>query len=219
MESEFPTNSKMPKTAKDEKAEKKALDPKKVERVTQGEAIRRKKPYTTKFKETFLSGWGFKSAISFVTLDVLAPAAKDAIADAVSQGVERMIFGESKSTSRRTGNRFNNSSNHTNYQNSFRGGNQQRDDPRNGPSRKSRAQFDFDEIIIPTRGEAEEVIDQLFEIQSKYEVATVADLYGLVGVTANYTDERWGWVDLRGAGPTRIRNGYLLELPKPELLD
>jgi hypothetical protein len=218
MESEFPTNSKAPKTSKDEKVDKKAVEPKKIERVTQDDVIRRKKPYTTKFKETFLSGWGFKSAISFVTLDVLAPAAKDAIADAVSQGVERMIFGESKSSSRRGGNRYGGSNNHTNYQASFRSNNQ-REDPRNNPSRKSRAQFDFDEIIIPTRGEAEEVIDQLFEIQSKYEVATVADLYGLVGVTANYTDERWGWVDLRGAGPTRIRNGYLLDLPKPELLD
>jgi hypothetical protein len=53
---------------------------------------------------------------------------------------------------------------------------------------------------------------------SQYEQATVNDLYELVGVSGNFTDENYGWTDIRGAGITRIRGGYLLDLPKAELL-
>ncbi len=58
-------------------------------------------------------------------------------------------------------------------------------------------------------------MDQLIE---KYETVSVADLYELLGVEASYTDEKWGWVDLRDAGIRRVRDGYLLDLPKPESL-
>jgi hypothetical protein len=72
---------------------------------------------------------------------------------------------------------------------------------------------------LATRVEAEEVIDRLFDVVSRYETATVADLYEMVGVTGNYTDDKWGWTDLRGASVQRVRNGYLLDLPRPEPLD
>ena len=78
---------------------------------------------------------------------------------------------------------------------------------------------DFNEIILGTRVEAEEVIDRLFDLLSKYDNASVADLYELVGITANFTDEKWGWTDLRGASVAKVRNGYLLDLPRPEPLD
>lgn len=77
----------------------------------------------------------------------------------------------------------------------------------------------LDEVIIPTRAEAEEVVDQLFDILSRDGVTTVADLYEIVGVNAERRDERWGWKDLRAASVRRIRTGYLLDLPKPELLE
>lgn len=72
---------------------------------------------------------------------------------------------------------------------------------------------------MPTRVEAEEVIDRMFDLVSQYEMVTVADLYDLVGLANNYTDEKWGWTDIRGAGVSRIKGGYLLDLPRPEPLD
>jgi hypothetical protein len=74
-----------------------------------------------------------------------------------------------------------------------------------------------DELIsIPI---SENVVDNLFELVSRYESATVADLYELVGLNSTHTDHKWGWTDLHGAGVTRIRGGYLLDLPEPEPLD
>lgn len=216
----YPNNSYKAKTAKPAKDEQE-VEPKKVEKVVAGEVVRRKKPLGKRFAETFIGG-DAKSVMGYVMMDVLLPAAKDTIADAVSQGIERMLFGEVRSTSRRTGVRPSGSNGYVSYNrytpNSSRIPDHRREDPRNA-SRRARNSHNFDEIILPTRVEAEEVIDNLFQLLSKYDQATVSDLYDLVGVTGDYTDEKWGWTDIRGAGVTRIRNGYLLDLPKPEPLD
>ncbi len=217
-ESEFPSNRHKDREAAVRPIE---TEKKKVEQVVQTEVVRRKKPLGKRFIETFVGG-DAKSVWGFVALDVLIPAAKDAIADAVSQGVERMIFGEARSTSRRTGrrpgepyisyNRYSSSSSRRSLT--------PREEPRRPElSRRARASHDFDEIILATRVEADEVVERLYDLVSKYEVATVADLYDLVGITGNYTDDKWGWYDLRGAGVTRVRHGYLLDLPRPEPVD
>ena len=213
---EFPSNShKSSPKGKDAPQE-----PKKVERIIASEVVRRKKPLGKRMAETFVGG-DAKSVMGFVVWDVLIPAAKDAFADAMSQGVERMLFGETRSSSRRTGMRPGGSNGHVSY-NRFSSGaspfRREREETRPMTSR-ARSSHDFDEIILATRVEAEEVIDRLFDLVSRYEIATVADLYELVGVTGNYTDAKWGWTDIRGAGVTRVRNGYLLDLPRPEPLD
>jgi hypothetical protein len=212
---DYPSNSHKrakPVTAPDEA-------PKKVEKIIEGEVVRRKKPLGKRFAELFITG-DRQSVGQYILLDILLPAAKDTIADVVTQGIERTLWGEARSTSRRSGQRPN--SGHTNYGNRFQTTNSPygRPEPRQLPSRRSRANHNFDEIILKTRVDAEEVIDNLFMLVSKYESASVADLYEMLGIEGvPYTDDKWGWTDLRGAGITRVNNGYLLDLPKPEALD
>jgi len=212
MDMDYPNNSHKAKS----KPEK--VEPKKVERIVAGEVVRRKKPLGKRFSETFMGG-DAKGVWGFVAFDVLVPAAKDMAADAVSQGIERMLFGEARSASRRSSSRSNGPLGHVAYN---RYGPSsipiRREEPRN-VSRRSRASHNFDEIILATRVEAEEVVDRLFDLVNRYESATVADLYEMVGVDSEYTDDKWGWTDIRGAGVARVRNGYLLDLPKPEPLD
>lgn len=86
-------------------------------------------------------------------------------------------------------------------------------------SRRGRSNHEFDEIVLSTRVEAEEVIDRLMDLISRYQSASVADLYELVGEPKTHIDEKWGWTDLREATYTKLRNGYVLDLPKPDLLD
>jgi len=224
---DYPSNSNKARTdgEEDEKKPGKA-EPKKVERVTSGEVVRRKKSLGKRFKETFVGG-DTKGVMSYVFMDVLIPAAKDMVSDATSEAVQRMLFGDARS------NRRNRNRSHPNgyvSYNRYGSGSsssgsrppwdrdRDRDEPRN-VSRRARATHDFDEIILETRGEAEEVIDRLFDLVSRYESATVADLYELTGITGSFTDDKWGWSDIRGAGVTRVRGGYLLDLPKPEPLD
>ena len=41
------------------------------------------------------------------------------------------------------------------------------------------------------------------------------DLYDLVGISGQYTDNKYGWVNIKNAEPVRtIGGGYMLKLPK-----
>lgn len=210
---EFPGNSHK---AKDEATAEKS-SPKRVEKpVVTGKVVQRKKPLGKKFMETFFGGEDVDSVIRYVIGDVLIPAAKDTVSDAISQGIERMLFGETRSTRRQSGYRSTGPSGYTSY-NRMSSSTRNRDEPRQ-MSRRSRANHDFNEIILATRAEAEEVIERLYDLVDRYNQATVSDLYDLVGETPSFTDEKWGWTDLRGAGARRISGGYLLDLPRPEPL-
>lgn len=199
---QFPANSKKAKVEPEVK--------KKVERVTSGEAKIRKKPLSKQFASTFIGG-DARSAGEYMIFNVLVPAAKDALADAFSQGFEKLIFGES-----RTGRRSPVSQvpGHISY-NRFSGANKM-PQARQSLSRRARANHEFGEIVLQSRAEAEQVIERLFDIVERYDTASVADLYELIGITGTHTDHKWGWSELRGADVARIRDGYLLDLPEPE---
>lgn len=210
---QFPSNSKQPGRSRDE--------PKKVERVVQGEVVRRKTPLGRRMTQNLIGG-DVQSVWGYVFGEVLIPAARDMIADAVSGGVERMIFPDAhRSGHRRGSSRYGGPPGHTPYNRMARDGRHVRDDGARQISRRARASHSFDEIILTSRVEAEEVIDRLEDLADRYEAASVADLYGLVGINGNYTDDKWGWnlTDIRMASVSRARNGYLLNLPKPEPID
>lgn len=210
------SNNEEPKAKKVKTVEETST--KKVERVTVNAVVRRKKPWLKRFSESFM-GDDAQTVGNYIMVDVLLPAAKDAVADAVSQGIEKMLFGEPSSRRRSAGNRsIGGSSSHVSY-NRYSGNSQI---AKTGPkqiSQRARANHDFDEIVLATRVEAEEVIDNLYALIDNYDVATVADLYGMVGQTGSYTDEKWGWNDLRGTSISRVKGGYLLDIPRPNYLD
>jgi hypothetical protein len=215
---DYPSNSHQ---ARDENVV--TPEPKKIDKVVKNEVRRRKTPLGKRFAETFVGG-DANSVVSYVVFEVLVPAAKDMVSDAFSQGIDRMLFGESRSSRRSS--RTGGTNGYVSYNRMATNGNK----PRNGldefarrdPSRRSRSAHDFDEIILATRVEGEEVIRRLYDILEQYETATVADLYEMVGVTPSYTDGKWGWGPggLQGATVSRTRGGgYLLDLPKPEPVD
>ena len=47
-----------------------------------------------------------------------------------------------------------------------------------------------------------------------YHILSVADYYDLVGVECNYTDNNYGWDDIRSAHIQAVSNGYIIVLPK-----
>jgi hypothetical protein len=206
--SEFPANSEVSKRGK--------VEDKNIKRVTSGEAIRKRKSLRRQFSETFVAG-DAKGAARYVVLDVLLPAAKDMIVEAGAQGIEKLIYGDSRrrgSIRPQVGNLGYVAYNRYAAQQSH-----PPTSPQRAMSRQARARHNFDEIILDERSEAEEVIDRLFDLVIRYESATVADLYELVGLASTHTDHKWGWTNLQGAGVSRVRGGYLLDLPEPESLD
>lgn len=210
-----PYSKVTPKSSEDEKSE-----PKKVEKVIQGDAVRRKKPLHKKFTDVFINE-DAQSVGDYILKDVILPATQNVILDAVTQGLERMLFGDSRgrigaSRSRSTYTSYNR------YSAPQRSVMKPREDIYRDPrelSPRARANHDFDEIILETKAEAEEVLDGLYSLLSEYNLATVADLYELVGQHSDPVDRNWGWVDLRGSYISRVRGGYLLDLPRPRPVD
>lgn len=192
-------------------------EPRKISPVVTEGAVRRKRSLRKQFSETFVAG-DAKTALSYVIFEVLLPDAKNLILEMVSQGFEKLIFGESRrrgSTHPQTG-----PTGYVNYgRYSHTMASRFSSGPQRAMSRQARSRHNFDEIVLEERTEAEEVIDRLFDLVSRYEQASIADLYELVGLASTHTDHKWGWSDLHGAGVSRIRGGYLLDLPEPEPLD
>lgn len=181
-----------------------------LEKIIDSTAVERKKPLGRRIIDTF-RGEDVNSVGGYVLFEVMLPAAKTMISDAVSQGIERLMFGDS--SPRRSGVRTSGYTPYNRY-----GAGPARPEPRQ-ISKSARANHEFNEIVLEDRGAAEKVLDRLTDLVDQYGEANVADLYQLVGMTGSFTDDKWGWTDLRGSGVRRIREGYLLELPRPTPLD
>lgn len=211
---DFPSNSQRRQLPRKEEAETKNISKKRIDKVVEGQVVRRKKPLGKKLRETFLGG-GDRSIAEFVFQDVIVPNIKDMLFEANQQAMERMLYpgSEPRPFRRRDPRRG-----HTNYNGISRGPARDRDEERS-MSRRARANHDFGEIILPTRPEAEAVLEGLFAVLEEYDVVAVSDLYEMVGISSQFTDRKWGWVDLRGSDIRRIREGWLLDLPRPEVID
>lgn len=208
---EFPSNSQRRRAPREEAPK---TDKRVVHKVVEGQVVQRKTPRGKRIKELFLGG-ADRSIWEFVFQDVIVPNIRDMLYEANQQAMERVLYpGSEPRAYRRTRPGDPRRSSVTNYNGISRG--PAREDDRRQMSRRARANHDFGEIIIPTRPEAEAVLEGLFELLNEYDVATVADLYEMVGVSSQFTDRNWGWTDLRGTDIRRVREGYLLDLPRPE---
>lgn len=211
---EFPSNSA--KARAQSEAARKGERREKVERVTSAEAVRRKKRLGSRFKETLIDGTP-QMAFEYMLVEVIVPAIQNTMIDAFQGGIERLIKGESR---RRPGSRTTSYSDvgHFNYQ-SVSSNRPPTSDSSRRISRRSRSLQTFDEIVIPSRVEAEEVLDRMFELLSRYGMVTVSELYEMTGIASAHTDHKWGWTSLPGAKVVRMRTGgFLLDLPEPQAL-
>jgi len=190
--------------------------PKRVERVTSAEAVMRKKGLGSRFKETFIGG-SARGALDYMVVEVVIPEIQDMMINAFQGGVERLIRGEHRPR-RTTGSPYSTNPPRVNYQSMSM--NSSPPSTRT-ISRQSRTRHDFGEIVIQSRREAEEVLERLYDILSRFGEVPVADLYELTGIQSGHTDHKWGWTSLRGARIDTLRGGqgYLLNLPSPEPLE
>lgn len=214
--SEAPKQDRLPGnsyTGRTSKKEEPPTDRPQLEKVVQGATVQKKRGFGKKIKETF-GGDDARSVGSYIFFDVILPAAKAMLADAASQGAERLLFGDSRGRSRAQSQR---GPGRTSYSRMYGSDNDR--SPRRELSSRARATHDFDEIYIESRGEAEAVLDQLTILVDDYDHAKVSDYYELVGVTSNPQDQRWGWTDLRGARISLERGGYLVILPRTVPID
>lgn len=169
---------------------------KKLEKVVVGQVKTKKKNGMSKLMSGFIAD-DTQNIKSYLIKDVVIPTIKKTITDIVDM---ILYGGKHKSNSRIPGSKIS-------YRSYY-------DEPRERREPVTSQAYDYNEIILETRGDAEEVLDRLTELIDTYKIASVADLYDLVGISGNYTDFRYGWTNLANAHIDRTREGYQLRLPR-----
>ena len=180
------------------------------------EVVLKKKTPGKKFAEIFLSD-DLGSVKKYAIYDVIIPAIKDTIVKIVKDGVEMLFYGSPQHKSRSsTILKGYESTTYVPYSGYSSKKNQQR---RREPEREFEKTPDYDEIILVSRGTAEEIIIDMREIIAEFGSATVGDLYTLIDITPDFTAYDYGWTNLDDAYVKPVHRGYLLVLPKPKFID
>lgn len=188
------------------KEEQKETAPeKRIEKVVSGTVKPKKKGDMQKFADVFISE-DVSNVKSYILLEVLVPAIKKAISDIVTNGIDMVLYGETGRTRNKS------TASKVSYNRCY---DRPEDRKRDYSVPAARNGFDYDDLIFPTRGDAEAVLDAMNEIIAQYQVVSIADLYDLANVSLdNYAANKYGWTDIRGCKPIRVRDGYILKLPR-----
>lgn len=207
----LPGNSYTERAKKKKQAEAK----RDIQPVVKGKVSSRKKGLGEKFSETFLSS-DLETVKTSVLFDILIPAAKDTISDMTKGLIDGLLYGDRRGS--RTYRDRGTSRVYRSYDGYY-------DDRPRRRSRDEDAPFSLsskprvDNLIFDTRGDAEEVLSNAIDYIEEYDCITVKELYAYAGKKTDYTKDKYGWYDLSSASVERIREGYLLKLPKPVVID
>lgn len=178
-------------------------DEKRVEKVIKGKA-KVKKNEMRKLSDVFISE-DASNVKNYILMDVIVPSVKKALYDLVVGALDMTLYGGRGGGSKRP----------TADKVSYRDYNGvSRRDERSYNTTRTASGYSYDDIIVDTRGEAEAVIMRMDEIMEEYEQVRVADLYDLVGISGNYTDNNYGWTNIRNAEVVRVRDGYKIKMPR-----
>lgn len=205
------------------KAETPAVTPSAVPQVVTGVVTERKKTLGRKFREQF-RGDDARTVAELVIFDVVLPAMKNLIFDVGTEALKRTLFGGARpggvvassvlGSARAVGTNYRAFSGSTPAAIAAAGTPASRD-----MTPEQRAMHDFSGILLDNRADAELVRDVLTQQIDDFGVATVNDFYAAVGVTPEFTSVKYGWKTLAQAQVRQTRDGYLLEMPRPQFLD
>ena len=199
-----------PNSHKYREAQSKTQDEEKhIEKVVEGKVKVKKKGELHKLADVFISE-DIKNVKSYVLNDVLVPTIKKAISDVVRDGIDMILFGDTSSSRKRGIG--------SNYV-SYRSYSDPRDDRRSRNDDRNRPSGLEDEIVFESRGEAEAVRNEMMNTIDRYGLVTVSDLYDMSNLEKPYTGNRFGWTNIRNSEVVRVRDGYIIKLPKAMPID
>lgn len=192
------------KRAKERAAEKKVVP------VVSGKVKTKKKSEIHKFTDIFVVE-DVNVVKDYVFNDVIIPMTKDIVWSVFTNTLDMFLFGGSGRGDRRS-----NGGSKVSYKKFY----DDRRDDRFANSSRVRDRFDFDDLVFSNRPDAQNVLDEMYNLIEQFGVVSVADMYDLAQHTAPYTANNYGWTSIRSAEVVRLRNGdYIIKLPKCVAID
>ncbi len=175
---------------------------KKVEKIISGNVKKSPKSSLRKFVDVFVSD-DVTNVKNYIISDILIPTIKKTLYDMVTNSLDMTLYGNDEK------NRRNSSASRVSYGKYY-------DEPRSRRSDTDRSSrgYNYDSLSFDRRKDAEDVLARMDELMETYGVVSVGDLYDLVGITGSYTDEKYGWTDIRSAQIVSFRGGYTIKLPR-----
>lgn len=174
----------------------------------------RKKNEIRKLADVFLKE-DLTTVKNHVLQEVIFPSIKRALAESGKTAIDMIFYGGSRSNSSSYNRRY------KTYDDYYGGSRSSRNTviTSDRHSNYSSYVYSCDDIIFTERGAAEEVLSELKEILTTAPIVTVSDLYGIVNQPTTYTDDNYGWTSLDSARVVRVRDGYMIDLPRPLPID
>lgn len=169
---------------------------------------------------------GVKAIGHRLNQEIVLPAVKNIIVDSITSGIHMAIYGRSEQPMspppvQRNYNRYGGNTGYsqgptrTNYQGAYTP--QQPVSPQTVSRMGARGNHVV-EYVLGSRQEAVDILDALRDNILEYGTASVADYYDLLGEATEYTDNQWGWTDLRFTKIQATRGGYIVQLPPVEVI-
>lgn len=195
----------------------KPIEKKPLTKLVDAQPKKRKRSLFGRLASGVLGPEGLPGIGSYVSEEIIVPAIKNIIVDAVTSGINMVMFGERGGPSRhhsysrqRTTYRPN-----TNYTSRYTSSSPEPADRRVRP-----AKYGVEEYVIEDRFDAAHVLTTLTENADMYGTVSVADYYDLIGVPSQYTDNQYGWTidSISRASILPVRGGYIIKFPPVEVI-
>lgn len=190
-----------PNSHKYKEEQKTVSERKPLDKVITGTVKTKKKSGLSKLGEVFIPE-DIDNVGSYLLMDVVVPSIKRMAEDCLIN-LAHTLFGGGGSK------RGSTASSYVSYRDYGRTSTSTR-----GSESRSRAGYYHDDVILETYDDAKDVLARMDELMETYGMVSVADLYDLVGKSCNYTDHNYGWTNIRNADAVRVREGWMLRMPK-----
>ena len=179
----------------------------KVEKVIDGPVKTAKPSFFRKAAKVIFSDVSEEDLRTEIIFDYLIPTIKDTVVDIIKMTTEAIFYGRTAPHKKSGGNKPVKVSYSDYYERDKR------------PVQSKSSSYNFDEVTLNSRGDAEQVLDNMIDLTREYGQASVGDFCDLVGVDNRFTDYKYGWTDLTRTTISRTREGYIINFPAPKELD
>lgn len=186
-----------------------------IEKVQlKGTVVEKKPGFITKLRETFIAE-DARDVGDYVVWDILVPTIKRTIRDIIVGTADRVFLGSSSPNSsnslyRERGVTYVKA--RTDYASAAK-----RTSESSRPVQRTvnRSNFHLNEIIFDNYDDAAAVLEKMIDYLDTYGKVSVDEYFDMIGHSADYTAQNWGWKSLSSATIVNTFGGYFIKLPNP----